>query len=148
EALVGQSAYSIDHRIVRPDGSVRWVHEQAEVERAADGRALRMIGTVQDITERKQLEDRLRQFQNIEASGRLAGGVAHDFNNLLGVIGGFTDLLARDLEPGHPGRRRVEQIRKATDRAAALTRQLLAFSRRQVLQPRVLDLNTLVSDVQ
>ena len=148
EALVGQAPYSIDHRIVRPDGSVRWVHEQAEVSRAPDGRPLRMFGTVQDITDRKLLEDRLRQFQKIEAIGRLAGGVAHDFNNLLGVISGFTDLLARDLEPGHRGWRRLEQIRKATDRAAALTRQLLAFSRRQVLQPRVLDLNTLVTDVQ
>jgi PAS domain S-box-containing protein len=147
-ALGGGPAYSIDHRILLADGSVRWVHEQAEVLRGPDGRAVRMIGTVQDITERKQLEDRLRQFQKIEAIGRLAGGVAHDFNNLLGVIGGFTDLLARDLEPGHPGQRRVEQIRKATARAANLTRQLLAFSRKQVLQPRVLDLNTLVSEVQ
>jgi two-component system cell cycle sensor histidine kinase/response regulator CckA len=147
-ALVGQAPFGIDHRIVRPDGSVRWVHEEAEILRAADGRPVRMVGTVQDITERKQLEDRLRQFQKIEAIGRLAGGVAHDFNNLLGVISGFTDLLARDLEASHPARRRVDQIRKATDRAASLTRQLLAFSRRQVLQPRVLDLNTLVTDVQ
>jgi two-component system, cell cycle sensor histidine kinase and response regulator CckA len=147
-ALVGQAPYNIDHRILRPDGSVRWVHEQAEFQRAPDGRPLRMFGTVQDITDRKLLEDRVRQFQKIEAIGRLAGGVAHDFNNLLGVISGFTDLLARDLEPGHRGWRRLEQIRKATDRAAALTRQLLAFSRRQVLQPRVLDLNTLVTEVQ
>ncbi len=82
----------------------------------------------------------------MEAVGRLAGGVAHDFNNLLGVITGYGELLQRDLGPGHPGFRRVEEIRKAADRATALTRQLLAFSRKQVLEPKVLDLNAVVSD--
>src|SRR5260221_4572114 len=84
----------------------------------------------------------------MEAIGQLAGGVAHDFNNLLGVITGYTDLLLKDLGAQHPGTRRAEQIRKAADRAAGLTRQLLAFSRKQVLQPRVLDLNAIVLDVE
>jgi len=78
----------------------------------------------------------------------LAGGVAHDFNNLLGVITGYADLLQKDIGPQHPGARRLDEIRKGADRAAALTRQLLAFSRKQVLQPRVLDLNAVVGDME
>jgi len=108
-----------------------------------------------DITERKRaaaalerLEGQLRQSQKMEAIGQLAGGVAHDFNNLLGVIIGYSELLLRDLAPGSPAARRMTEIRDAADRAAALTKQLLAFSRRQVLQPRVLDLNAVVSEAE
>jgi CheY-like chemotaxis protein len=84
----------------------------------------------------------------MEAVGQLAGGVAHDFNNLLGVITGYGDMLARDLGPQHPAQRRVEQIRKAAERAVSLTRQLLAFSRKQVLEPKVLDLSAVVADLE
>src|SRR4051794_35152965 len=84
----------------------------------------------------------------MEAVGQLAGGVAHDFNNLLGVISGYTDLLLRDLEPSHPGRLRPAHVRSAPDRAAGLTRQLLAFSRKQVLEPEVLNLNEIVSGIE
>jgi CheY-like chemotaxis protein len=84
----------------------------------------------------------------MEAIGRLAGGVAHDFNNLLGVITGYSDLLRKDLTPDHPGHPRLNQIRKAADRAGDLIRQLLAFSRKQLLEPRVLDLNAVVLDVE
>ena len=108
-----------------------------------------------DITERKRaaaalekLEGQLRQSQKMEAIGQLAGGVAHDFNNLLGVIIGYSELLLRDLADGSPAARRMTEIRSAADRAAALTRQLLAFSRRQVLQPRILDLNAVVAEAQ
>jgi two-component system cell cycle sensor histidine kinase/response regulator CckA len=101
-----------------------------------------------DVTEKKKLETQLRQAQKMEAIGQLAGGVAHDFNNLLGVITGYTDLLLKDLGELHPGVRRAEQIRKAADRASGLTRQLLAFSRKQMLQPKVLDLNAVVLDVE
>jgi two-component system cell cycle sensor histidine kinase/response regulator CckA len=101
-----------------------------------------------DLTDKKKLEAQLLQSQKMEAIGQLAGGVAHDFNNLLGVIAGYTDLLLKDLGAQHPGTRRAEQIRKAADRAAGLTRQLLAFSRKQVLQPKVLDLNAVVLDVE
>ncbi len=98
--------------------------------------------------ELSQLQDQLRQAQKMEAVGRLAGGIAHDFNNLLTAITGYGDLLMASLAPDDPRRADVEQIRKATDRAATLTKQLLAFGRRQVLQPRVLDLNAVVADME
>jgi two-component system cell cycle sensor histidine kinase/response regulator CckA len=93
-------------------------------------------------------DEQIRQAQKAEAIGRLAGGIAHDFNNLLGVIGGYADLVLRELGAEDPRRHRVVQIRRAADRAAALTRQLLAFSRKQVLQPRVLDVGVVVSDLE
>ncbi|MBI4877930.1 MAG: response regulator [Acidobacteria bacterium] len=107
-----------------------------------------MRGTTQDITERKRLEDQLLQAQKLESVGRLAGGVAHDFNNLLTVINGYSELAISRLGPAHPLRNSLEQIRAAGERAAGLTRQLLAFSRRQVLQPRVLDLNDVIVNVE
>jgi hypothetical protein len=101
-----------------------------------------------DVTEKKQLEERFRQSQKMEAVGRLAGGVAHDFNNLLTVITGYTDLLLERLKNEDRLRRAVEEISKAGSRGASLTRQLLAFSRRQVLQPKVLDLNAVVANTE
>jgi PAS domain S-box-containing protein len=101
-----------------------------------------------DVTEEKRLEAQLRQSQKMESVGRLAGGVAHDFNNLLGVITGYGELLQREIGPGHPAFARVAEIRKAADRAAGLTRQLLAFSRKQVLEPRMLNLNAVVADTE
>jgi signal transduction histidine kinase len=118
--------------------------EVAEVTRAFD----RMRQTLQrNDSERQQLEEQLRQSQKMEALGRLAGGVAHDFNNLLTIIKGHSDLLLDWLKTSEASYKSCEQIHKAADRAASLTRQLLAFSRRQVLQPKVLDLNVLVMEM-
>jgi two-component system, cell cycle sensor histidine kinase and response regulator CckA len=103
---------------------------------------------IADVTERKRLEDEVRQAQKMEAVGRLAGGVAHDFNNLLTVIAGYTQMLLDGLEEEHPMRSYVEEIVRAGESATALTNQLLAFSRRQIVTPRVLDLNSLVSGMR
>jgi PAS domain S-box-containing protein len=112
------------------------------------GEESRVLAILHDVTERQRLEAQLLQSQKMESVGRLAGGVAHDFNNLLGVITGYGDLLLNEIGPDHPSRRRVVEIRKAADRAAALTRQLLAFSRKQVLQLRVMDLNVVVAGIE
>jgi PAS domain S-box-containing protein len=101
-----------------------------------------------DVTERRTLESQFRQAQRLEAVGRLAGGVAHDFNNVLTAIAGYSDLLLEDLDARDPKRQDVEEIRAAAQRAATLTRQLLAFSRKQVLQSRVLDLNAVVQALE
>ncbi len=95
----------------------------------------------------KRLEEELRQSQKMEAVGRLAGGIAHDFNNLLTVITGYSDLLLLNTGLPEPSRDMVQQIKKAGDRAASLTRQLLAFSRRQMLVPEMIDLNSLISSL-
>jgi PAS domain S-box-containing protein len=113
-----------------------------------NGIAVGVQGIARDITERKHLEAQLRQSQKMEAVGRLAGGVAHDFNNLLTVINGYSELTLRRLQPEDALTGYLEEIRKAGTRAASLTRQLLAFSRKQVLQPKVLDLNAVISDVE
>ena len=118
------------------------------------GERIFFVGTLRDLTQRReterqlhQLEEQMRQVQKMEAIGRLAGGVAHDFNTLLGSILGYTEMVIDDLDAGAPLHRVAKQIHRAAERGAALTRQLLAFSRRQVLQPRILDLNKVVSDL-
>ncbi|MGH7538089.1 MAG: response regulator [Gemmatimonadales bacterium] len=112
-----------------------------------DGRPC-LLSLVHDISERQLLEEQLRQAQRMEAVGRLAGGVAHDFNNLLSVIIGYCDLLFRRIPPDAPERADLQEIRGAADGASGLTRQLLAFSRRQVLEPRLLDLNAVVANAR
>jgi two-component system, cell cycle sensor histidine kinase and response regulator CckA len=102
---------------------------------------------VVDLTERKQLEEQLRMAQKMEAVGQLAGGIAHDFNNLIGVIIGYSDIVCENLPKVDPLRAKVEEVIKAGQRAAVLTRQLLAFSRRQVLEPKTLNLNAIVTDM-
>ena len=111
----------------------------------ADGptRTIQAIG--RDLTTRERYEDQLRQSQKMEAVGKLAAGIAHDFNNLLTAILGFADIAERPLPPDSPSRPPLAQIRRSGQQAAALTRQLLAFARRQILQPVVLDLNAAIS---
>ena len=147
KAFRGEAHYDIQHRIVRPDGAVRWVQQTAEVECDAARRLLRMVGVVQDITERRLLEDQLRQSQKLESIGQLAAGVAHDFNNILTVITGNATLLQNDLvhQPEHAAL--VAEVLTASERAANLTRQLLLFSRKQQMQPQAIDLNQLTSNL-
>lgn len=120
----------------------------AEPLRDGNGVVVGVISMALDITDRKQLEAQLRQAQKMEAVGRLAGGIAHDFNNLLMVIQGYTELLLDRLGGEHPLRRNAEQIHDASQRAAGLTRQLLAFSRKQMLDPQVLSIRDVVSDME
>jgi two-component system, cell cycle sensor histidine kinase and response regulator CckA len=102
----------------------------------------------EDITDRRQLEEQLRQAQKMDAVGRLAGGVAHDFNNLLMVINGYTEVLLEQLEKGGDMHNKVQSIQQAADRAATLTRQLLAFSRKQLLELKVIDVNSVIGDME
>lgn len=138
--------YDETYRIRRLDGAVRWIHERAFPVRGEAGELLRLVGTAEDITERRQLEDQLRQSQKLEAIGQLAGGVAHDFNNILTVIQGYGSLLMTE-RLAEEAADAAEQIVLASERAANLTRQLLAFSRRQVMRPRRLDLNEVVTSI-
>jgi len=155
--LEGKTAgYEVEQRLHSKSGKWVWVLAKGRViERDAAGRPLRACGTHQDISERKRgeeekaaLQAQLNQAQKMESIGRLAGGVAHDFNNLLTVINGYADLALVKLSAGDPLRTGLVEIRKAGEHAAALTRQLLAFSRQQVLQPRKLDLNRIVADMR
>ncbi len=140
--------YALEFRMRHRNGAFRWIYTRGVVLHDATGRQTHMIGCHLDITERKQLEEQYRQSQKMEAVGQLAGGIAHDFNNLLVVIGGYADLIAEELGPSHRSRRDLDEIRAATRSAATLTRQLLAFSRRQILQPQVLDLNHVLRRMQ
>jgi two-component system cell cycle sensor histidine kinase/response regulator CckA len=116
--------------------------------RNTEGTVYAICGIATDITDRKSLEEQLRQSQKMEAVGQLAAGMAHDINNMLTVINGYSELMLRSLPGGDPHRATVEQIRRAGERTATLTRQLLAFSRQQVLQPKVLDLNAVVANME
>ena len=146
KTLLARNHVSLQYRIRRADNTVRWVRDDSQLLRDGAQQPVEIIGCWTDITERKQLEEQLRQSQKMEAFGQLAGGVAHDFNNLLTIIKGYVCVL---LDEDCPAEKRVPgltAIARATDRAALLTRQLLAFSRRQLFQPRPLDLNEIVGD--
>src|SRR5689334_6848325 len=133
--------------MLRKDGRKVLLEASARLIRS-NGKKGCVQGIARDVTERRQLENMVRQSQKLEAIGRLSGGLAHDFNNLLCVINGHTELLTEALQPDDRAVRSVTQIRKAADSAAALTRQLLAFSRRQVFHPQVVDLNAIVTETE
>jgi two-component system, cell cycle sensor histidine kinase and response regulator CckA len=148
QRLQGPGAdFASEFRILLPDGSFRWVENRGRAFRDEAGRALRMTGTCMDTSRRHDLEEQLLHSQRMEATGRLAGGIAHDFNNLLTVIMSYSELGRFALTPTHPSFEALEQINVAAQRAAALTRQLLIFARKEVVDPKVLDVNHLVENV-
>jgi PAS domain S-box-containing protein len=154
-ALKRKCPFQLVYRILTANQKEKWVWEQGMGVFSPEGDLVAIEGFVTDITERrnaeeerKRVEEQLRQVQKMEAVGRLAGGVAHDFNNILTVITGYCDLLLRRTVESDPLHKNVDEISKAADRASSLTRQLLAFSRKQVLQPKVLELSDVVSGME
>ncbi len=154
EALSGEKNFDTVFRIVHPDGSVKYIKASGLVIRGADGTAERMIGVNSDITDAKiseqenaKLEGQLHQAQKMESVGRLAGGVAHDFNNMLTVILGHAQLGLMHLDSTHPVCADLQEICKSAEHSADLTRQLLAFARKQTVTPKVLVLNDVVAEM-
>ena len=139
--------FEAEYRMVARDGRVLWFRDEAVMLNSSDDRPLLMQGVLYDLTEHKRLEDQLRHSQKMEAVGQLAGGMAHDFNNLLMIIQAHNERLLGSIAPGDPAHEDAIEIERTVVRAGSLTRQLLAFSRKQVLQTRVLDLNAVVVDV-
>jgi two-component system cell cycle sensor histidine kinase/response regulator CckA len=137
----------VEFRVPWPSGDTHWLAARGRVLRSEDGRPVRVLGIGTDISDRKSLEAQLRQAQKLEAVGLLAGGIAHDFNNILSVILSYSEFLLDEVGAESPLRGDIEEIRKAGKRAADLTRQVLAFGRQQVLAPKVLDLNEVLSVV-
>ena len=151
DVLMGQTQgipWNHEYRINKPDGTGRWIQDRGFPIKDEQGRVVMITGIATDITERKTLEQALFQAQKMEAVGRLAGGVAHDFNNLLMAITGYSELMRGKVIKGDPLNDYLEEIVKATDRAAALTQQLLTFSRRQITHPQVVDLNRIIRDLE
>lgn len=138
----------VEYRMCHKNGSWVSLESTASVVRDANGQVQRLVIVNRDITERKQLEQQLQMAQKVEAIGRLSGGIAHDFNNLLGVIIGYTEALQKRMQPENAFREAIDEIQRAAKRAASLTQQLLAFSRKQVLEPKILDLNAVVRDME
>jgi len=140
------SPHELVHRLLMKDGRTKYVKEQFETENNEDGKPVRFVGTIQDITDIRRMEEQLHQSQKIESIGRLAGGVAHDFNNMLGVILGAAQLLLSKVPEGSDLHQNLEAIQKAAERSCGITRQLLAFSRKEIIAPKPVNLNDLVSD--
>jgi len=148
KAMKAGTDFSVQNRSIQRDGTVRWLSGAGRILLGEHGEPVRGVGISIDVTERRTLEAQFQQAQKMEAVGRLAGGVAHDFNNLLTVILGFCELLLADRGPGDPRQADIAEIQKAGTRAAGLTRQLLAFSRKQIIEPTLLDLNVVVADMR
>jgi two-component system, cell cycle sensor histidine kinase and response regulator CckA len=139
-------SYEVEYRVRRADDSYAVVLDRAFIVYDGTEQATRAIGAITDLSDRRELEEQFRQAQKMEAVGRLAGGVAHDFNNLLMVITAYTEMMREQLGPENGFRKNLAQVLKAAERASALTQQLLAFSRKQVLLPHIIDLSAVVED--
>ena len=137
----------VEYRILRQDGALRWVRIRGFQVKAPSGEVSRIAGIAEDITERRQLEIQFRQAQKMEALGTLSGGIAHDFNNILGAVFGNIHLSRMDLEPGHPALFRLTEIEQAANRAKALVRQILAFSRQQPPSRKSISLQPIIHEV-
>jgi PAS domain S-box-containing protein len=148
KAMKSGADFSILNRLIWPDGSVRWLSGAGRILLGGHGEPVRGVGISLDVTARHTLEEQYQQAQKMDAIGRLAGGVAHDFNNLVTVIIGYCELLLVDLEPDDPHRADIVEIQKAGASASGLTRQLLAFSRKQIIEPTLIDLNVVVTDMR
>ena len=148
EAVRAGRACSVELLNVRKDGTTFWNLLALSPVLDADGRVANFIGVQTDVTERRRLQAQFLQAQKMEAVGRLAGGIAHDFNNVLSVILSYAELIAADLKPDEPLRADIEEIQTAGARAMELTRQLLAFSRQQVLETKVLDLSQVLAKME
>lgn len=146
DRALAKSSWERQFRLRDDSGEYRWILMNASCEYDSEGKPIRLIGTNVDISERKRLEHEFEQAQKLESIGRLAGGIAHDFNNLLNVIFGYTEMAMAAVPEGEDLYKDLQQILRASDRAANLTRQLLAFSRRQVLSPEVLNINKIITD--
>jgi PAS domain S-box-containing protein len=144
--LQRERTVSMEYRIRRSDGEVRWIQDHGFSIYDESGRVYRTTGVARDITERKRMEERLLEACKLETVGRLAAGIAHDFNTILTTIIGHAEIIAQTLPAGSPGFQSATQIGKSAERAAQLTQQLLAFSRKQMLQPEMIDLNAAVKD--
>ena len=129
---------------VHKNGNIIWIEQRSALVRDPSGQVIAIEGIARDISERRQLEEQLRHSQKMDAIGRLTAGVAHDFNNLLTVINGYSDLSLREIPASNPVRKKINEVKKAGDQAAALTRQLLAFGRKQVSQSKMVDVNSTV----
>ena len=148
DALEGRTPeYRAEFRIIHPERGVRWLMGMGRIDRAADGTPLRLTGINLDVTQRRETEARLQQAQRVQSVGRLAGGIAHEVNNLMTAVLGFGSFAIAELPASHPAAAEVEQMIKAGERAATITRQLLAFTRQQVLRPARLDLNEVVREL-
>ncbi|HST06802.1 MAG TPA: PAS domain S-box protein, partial [Gemmatimonadaceae bacterium] len=148
KAMKAGSDFSPLNRTIWPDGTVRWLSGAGRIHLDEHGEPARAVGISLDVTERRTLEEQYQQAQKMEAIGRLAGGVAHDFNNLLTVILGYCELLLADCQPNDPHYADIAEIQTAGERAGGLTRQLLAFSRKQIIEPTLLDLNKVVGNLR
>lgn len=141
-----QGGYHEIYRIIRPDGTLRWVRDRAFPIRDAGGQVYRMVGTAEDITERRQLEEQFRQAQKLEAIGTLAGGIAHDFNNILGAIIGYVELTKLGLKGNASANQYLDLVLQGANRAASLVKQILAFSRQQDHQRVTVQLRHVVAE--